>query len=115
MNLLNGTLAADGSSFAFSDGTSVALPVPVSGAGGVARILGIRPEHLQLGRPGLSMEVDLVEALGAELLVHTRCGGQIMVIRCVAGTAVATGQTVTAGFDAASVHWFDVQTTHRID
>jgi sn-glycerol 3-phosphate transport system ATP-binding protein len=115
MNLLNGTLSADGSSFVFSDGTSVALPVPVSGAGGAARILGIRPEHLQLGRPGLSMEVDLVEALGAELLVHTRCGGQNMVIRCVAGTAVATGQTVTAGFDAASVHWFDVQTTHRID
>jgi sn-glycerol 3-phosphate transport system ATP-binding protein len=115
MNLLNGTLSADGGSFVFSDGSVVALPVPVSGAGGAARILGIRPEHLQLGRPGLSMEVDLVEALGAELLVHTRCAGQNMVIRCVAGTAVATGQMVTAGFDAGSVHWFDAQTTHRID
>jgi sn-glycerol 3-phosphate transport system ATP-binding protein len=117
MNLLNGTLSADGEQFTFADGSSVSLPAAAQGAraGAGARILGIRPEHLQLGRPGLTMEVDLVEALGAELLVHTRCGGQTMVIRCAAGTDVATGQIVNAGFDAATVHWFDPQTTHRID
>jgi len=117
MNLLTGQLSVDGASFSFEDGSVVSLPASANGAqaGAGARILGIRPEHLQLGRPGLAMQVELVEALGAELLVHTRCGGQSMVIRCAAGTAVATGQSVTAGFDAATVHWFDPETTRRIN
>ncbi|MFJ3048162.1 sn-glycerol-3-phosphate import ATP-binding protein UgpC [Herbaspirillum chlorophenolicum] len=114
MNLLNGKLSDDGTRFTFDDGSTVDLPASKN-IGGGARILGIRPEHLQLGRPGLTMQVELVEALGAELLVHTRCGGQSMVARCAAGTDVAMGQTVTAGFDAGLLHWFDPQTTHRID
>ncbi|WP_034302451.1 sn-glycerol-3-phosphate import ATP-binding protein UgpC [Herbaspirillum sp. RV1423] len=114
MNLLTGKLSDDGGRFTFDDGSTVDLPVPAK-AGGGARILGIRPEHLLLGRPGLSMTVELVEALGAELLVHTRCGGQSMVIRCPAGADVAMGQSVTVGFDANLLHWFDPQTTHRID
>lgn len=114
MNLLNGKLSDDGARFTFDDGSTIELPASKN-IGGGARILGIRPEHLHLGRPGLNMEVELVEALGAELLVHTRCGGQSMVIRCAAGTDVAMGQSVTAGFDANLLHWFDPQTTHRID
>ncbi|MCW5297300.1 sn-glycerol-3-phosphate import ATP-binding protein UgpC [Herbaspirillum lusitanum] len=114
MNLLNGKLGDDGARFTFDDGSVFDLSTPAK-IGGGARILGIRPEHLQLGRPGLNMEVELVEALGAELLVHTRCGGQSMVIRCAAGTEVAMGQQVTAGVDANLLHWFDPQTTHRID
>jgi len=114
MNLLNGKLSDDGARFTFDDGSAFDLSTPAK-VGGGARILGIRPEHLHLGRPGLNMEVELVEALGAELLVHTRCGGQSMVIRCAAGTEVAMGQQVTAGVDANLLHWFDPQTTHRID
>ena len=114
MNLLNGTLSDDGAGFGFDDGSQVTLPASQH-IGGGARILGIRPEHLQLGRPGLNMTVELVEALGAELLVHTRCGGQPMVIRCAASTEVAMGQSVTAGFDASLLHWFDPQTTQRIN
>lgn len=113
MNLLDGELSADGGCFILNDGTAIVLPAAAK-AGGGARILGIRPEHLHLGRPGLSLQVELVEALGAELLVHTRCGGQSMVIRCATGADVAMGQTVTAGFDAAMLHWFDPQTTQRI-
>jgi sn-glycerol 3-phosphate transport system ATP-binding protein len=114
MNLLNGKLSDDGARFTFDDGSVFDLSTPAK-IGGGARILGIRPEHLHLGRPGLNMEVELVEALGAELLVHTRCGGQSMVIRCAAGTEVSMGQSVTAGVDANLLHWFDPQTTQRID
>ena len=123
MNLLNGHISEDGTRFLFDDGSALALPITVNtavnadvkGSGTTARILGIRPEHLQLGRPGLAMQVELVEALGAELLVHTRCGGQAMVIRCAAGSDIVKGQIVSAGFDASAIHWFDPQTTHRID
>jgi len=117
MNLLTGQLNADGSSFSFDDGSLLPLPAVAQGAqvGTGARVLGIRPEHLHIGQPGLSMQVELVEALGAELLVHTRCGGQSMVIRCAAGTAVVSGQSITAGVEAHAVHWFDPQTTYRIN
>lgn len=114
MNLLNGELSDDGGRFTFDDGSVITLPAPAK-AGSGKRLLGIRPEHLHLGRPGLSLQVELVEALGAELLVHTRCGGQSLVIRCAAGVEVVMGQAVTAGFDAGQLHWFDPQTTRRID
>lgn len=114
MNLLHGKLSDDGTRFGVDDGATVELPASDK-IGGGARILGIRPEHLQLGLPGLNLEVELVEALGAELLVHTRCGRQSVVIRCAAATEVKMGQWVTAGFDPGLLHWFDPHTTQRID
>ncbi len=115
MNLLRGQVAADGSQFNLGDAVAVALPAACRAPANRACILGLRPEHLVLGRPGLEMDVELVEALGADLLVHARAGGQPLVIRAPAGTAVTAEQRVTAGFDAASVHWFDSQTSHRLE
>jgi len=49
MNLLQGSLSADGASFEASKGAATAtvrLPQPVAGAAGQERILGVRPEHL---------------------------------------------------------------------
>ncbi|MFX6040312.1 TOBE domain-containing protein, partial [Acinetobacter baumannii] len=81
-------------------------------------ILGVRPEHLLPILDGsaaqLSLEVELVEALGADLLVHARCGGQSLVLRCPANVPVSTGQRIGASFGAGDVHWFDVKSTHRI-
>jgi len=37
------------------------------------------------------------------------------VIRSPAGTPVQLGDRITAGFDAVNMHWFDPQTTRRID
>ena len=121
MNLLQGRLSADGSSFEASKGgqaEAIRLPQAVAGAAGQERILGVRPEHLLPILDGsaaqLALEVELVEALGAELLVHARCGGQSLVLRCPANVPVATGQRIGASFGAADVHWFDVQSTRRI-
>jgi sn-glycerol 3-phosphate transport system ATP-binding protein len=121
MNLLEGSLSADGASFEASKGEATAtvrLPQPVAGAAGQERILGVRPEHLLPILDGsaaqLSLEVELVEALGAELLVHARCGGQSLVLRCPANVPVSTGQRIGASFGAGDVHWFDVKSTHRI-
>jgi sn-glycerol 3-phosphate transport system ATP-binding protein len=71
---------------------------------GQERILGVRPEHLLPILDGsaaqLSLDVELVEALGAELLVHARCGGQALVLRCPANVPVSTGQRIGASFGA---------------
>jgi sn-glycerol 3-phosphate transport system ATP-binding protein len=113
MNLLHGKAAADG--FQLEGNGAVSLPAGVALPTQADCILGIRPEHLQLGRPGLDMEVEMVESLGADLLVHTRAGSQSLVIRAPAGTPVQAGQRVSAGFDASAVHWFDAATTQRLN
>jgi sn-glycerol 3-phosphate transport system ATP-binding protein len=114
MNLLRGKAGAGGSFLLDGDG-AVALPAGAAAPVQADCILGIRPEHLRLGQPGMMMEVEMVESLGADLLVHARAGSQSLVIRSPAGTPVAAGQQVSAGFDAGSVHWFDAATTQRLN
>jgi sn-glycerol 3-phosphate transport system ATP-binding protein len=114
MNLLSGTVSADRSQFDLGQGVMVALPPSSSMLAGLDCILGLRPEHLVLGRPGLVLDVELVESLGADLLVHAKVAGQSLIVRAPAGTAVAAEQRIEAGFEPSSVHWFDATTTRRL-
>jgi sn-glycerol 3-phosphate transport system ATP-binding protein len=114
MNLLRGKVTADGTSFEAGD-ARIQLPVPRPAMMGKDSILGVRPEHLILGRTGMAMRVEMVEALGADVLIHANVSGQDVVIRAPAGVAVEAGENITAGFDASALHWFDPQTTKRID
>jgi sn-glycerol 3-phosphate transport system ATP-binding protein len=116
MNLWRGTVDADGREMQIGP-AKLHLPVLKEEAerlAGRELILGVRPEHLFLGMPGLPFDVELVEALGADLLVHGRCGDQTLVIRTPAGNPVEAGQRTTAGFAAEATHWFDPVTTHRL-
>jgi sn-glycerol 3-phosphate transport system ATP-binding protein len=115
MNLLKGRVSGDAMAFELGDGYSVALPAANMAPAGREGVLGVRPEHLVVGRPGMSLQVEMVEALGADVLIHGDAGGQSVVIRAAAGIAVAAGERVTAGFEANTVHWFDAQTTRRLD
>jgi len=114
MNLLNGKLSSDGTRFELAGNAAVALPSAQAALAGRECILGVRPEHLELGKTGLSLQVEMVEALGADVLIHGLAGGQQMVIRAPAGAQVHAGETIEAGFDAAALHWFDSQTTRRL-
>ena len=87
MNLYEGTLAPDGSSVQLGSQT-LALPARlaadplITGYRGQAVVVGIRPEHMSdaaLGSAGssdagrrLEGDVELVESLGSEKLVHFR-------------------------------------------
>ncbi|MBC7501144.1 MAG: sn-glycerol-3-phosphate import ATP-binding protein UgpC [Herminiimonas sp.] len=115
MNLLTGRFAADRNHFDLGDGVTIALPPASTPVAAQDCVLGLRPEHLVLGRPGLLVDVELVEALGADLLVHARIAGQSLVIRAPAGTPVAAEQRVEAGFEPSAMHWFDAATTLRLD
>ena len=115
MNLFSGKVSSDGTRFELGNDASVALPASQEALKHRDCILGIRPEHMLLGKAGLSLRVEMVEALGADVLVHGMCGTQALVIRAPAGVQIEVGQTVEAGFDAASLHWFDPQTTRRLD
>ena len=78
MNFLAGTPATDGPGVVL-DGSAQVLPfpLPASAPGGKVTV-GIRPEHLEpVSRDAATLElaVDLVEALGADSLVHGQLAG----------------------------------------
>ena len=80
------------------------------------RILGVRPEHLQLTPgQGWSLQVETVELLGAERLVHARLGKEPLTIRLDESVAApAAGQTFEASPRSDRVHHFDLKTGLRI-
>ncbi|MBY6047883.1 ABC transporter ATP-binding protein [Vannielia litorea] len=88
MNMVKATVVAgDSGPVAEFDGQQVPLqPLPaLQNAVGNEVILGIRPEFVKVaeaGAPGsIAIEVDLVETLGSEALVHASLQGDPFVIR----------------------------------
>ncbi|MFW5641896.1 MAG: ABC transporter ATP-binding protein [Roseicyclus sp.] len=73
--------------------------------------LGIRPEHITLGRPGDGQcdgVIDMVEYLGADSFLVVECGplGQLTV-RITGQTEVRAGDAVGLVFDPAHLSFFD--------
>jgi sn-glycerol 3-phosphate transport system ATP-binding protein len=77
-------------------------------------ILGIRPEHLDVGDTGWPLQVETVELLGAERLVHARLGDEMLIIRTHEDQgAPAIGSTIHAQPREDRVHWFNAETGQR--
>jgi multiple sugar transport system ATP-binding protein len=107
MNLYEAELDAEGESLAVVIGNQ-RLPLPpqelaarpaLSSYRGQRLVAGIRPEDLSEAKEGASerilhTEVDLVEALGSELLVHFRIDARRVVPE---GTVSATGEDELGG------------------
>ncbi|MCC2595624.1 sn-glycerol-3-phosphate import ATP-binding protein UgpC [Pusillimonas sp. MFBS29] len=83
-------------------------------------IMGIRPEHMQLHASGLKMEVEMVEILGSEQLIHGRLGDTPIILRCPVGVTkdypLEIGEAVQVGSDGKHpLHWFDPESGKRIE
>src|SRR5690606_28254446 len=81
--------------------------------------LGIRPEHMRLHAPGIPIEVEMIEILGSEQLIHGRHADTPIVVRCplseTAKHPVQIGETIEVGDDGVHpLHWFDRATGKRI-
>ena len=113
MNLLSGTVSADGSALS-ADGLAVQLPVPVPALAGRQVVLGLRPEQLQLGGDALQVDVEMVESLGADHLIHARAGRCDLVVRAGDAPMPAAGARIGLGFATGAVHWFDPVSAQRI-
>jgi sn-glycerol 3-phosphate transport system ATP-binding protein len=84
--------------------------------GPAGAILGIRPEHLVLSDGGWPLQVDTVELLGAERLIHARLGEELLTVRTDEATpAPALGSTVHVRPLPDKLHWFDAATGRRIE
>jgi sn-glycerol 3-phosphate transport system ATP-binding protein len=114
MNLLRGRLDADGTGFVLGTGLSIALPAAARQHIGRDVLLGVRPEHLVLAATGLPLVVELVEVLGADMLVHGKVGDDSVIVRLPDGAHPSFGEKIHCAFDAARLHWFDPSTGMRI-
>jgi len=115
MNLLSGQITAAGSVFTPQAGPPLGLAVRRENFEGRAVTLGVRPEHLILGQGDWPLQIELVESLGAELLVHGKIGVAEIVVRCAATTPVVSGQSASFSVPPEALHWFDATTGNRID
>jgi sn-glycerol 3-phosphate transport system ATP-binding protein len=113
MNLLRGQ--ADGVRFTTGGQT---LPLPAAAPRNGELILGLRPEHARWGADGggtWTLQVDVVETLGAERLVYCRLGETLFTVRIDGMLAPPhPGDRVALGVAAEQLHWFDASTGQRI-
>ena len=121
MNFLSATVAEDGRG-AKPDGSDRVLPaVLTSAAGGDRIIVGIRPEHLEpvpREEATVNVTVELVEALGADSLVHGQLegGGQdaAVTVRVDGARPVSAGETLHVAVAPEHVHFFDPDSGSRL-
>ncbi|WP_264189055.1 sn-glycerol-3-phosphate ABC transporter ATP-binding protein UgpC [Microbulbifer elongatus] len=96
------------------------LPRPHLSALKSALVLGLRPEKLVYAAnapanwPRLTGSIELVESLGAEMLVHLRAGSSQVVARLPGLRAFTPGDTLELAFDPAAVYLFDSESRQRI-
>ncbi len=96
-------------------------PAQVPGAlAGRKLILGMRPEHIRLHAQGIPMNIEMIEILGSEQLIHGRHGDTPIVLRSPIGLTrndpLTIGEAVQVGpDDQHPLHWFDPESGKRID
>ena len=82
---------------------------------GLDTILGIRPEHLEVGNEGWPLIVEGIELLGAERLLYCRLQDEALIVRIQEEQqAPKVGETIYAKPRADRIHLFDALTGLRI-
>jgi len=84
------------------------------------RLLGIRPEHLEpcsASEAMITIDVDLIEPLGADIIVYGHIGDKesARVAARLAADATAVAGKLAVRYAPQNVHWFDPATGKRIE
>ena len=110
---MNIVALADGAQGAVIRGAPGAAVVPGRGAG---RMLGVRPEHVELiaegGVPGV---VSSAEYHGADTVLTVQVGEESLLARAPGRLGLGTGAKVRLGWAPEAMHLFDDGTGRRID
>jgi len=78
-------------------------------------ILGIRPEHLDVGSEGWEVKVETVELLGAERLIYGRVNGEQLIVRVEEGThSPAPDAIIHVAPRPDRLHSFDAESGKRL-
>ncbi len=118
MNFMPGTVAADGKTVRLPGGIDVR---PANGKltahAGRPVSVGIRPEHLAIAdgaEPTLELEVELVEALGADSLVYGTVEAGQIICRLPHDVKVRMGDKLPLVIAAENLHLFDADSGARL-
>ncbi len=122
MNMIEGSVTTGDGGPAFQSAVGT---IPLARYGFVAgpklgpAILGVRPEHIDVGPAGAGCsggtgEVIVVEAMGAETIVYTRYGDTPLTIRAEGDLQAKIGDQIAYGFDVAKASLFDKASGDRI-
>lgn len=85
------------------------LTLPAPRADG-ATVMGIRPQHLEIGEGGREVTVEMAENLGAETLIHARSAEGEPVLAMLQGQlSPARGTSLSLIHDPAHEHYFDAE------
>jgi len=118
MNLIRGTVVADGNALAVDVGEDRKLPLPADAPvqPGMKVVYGLRPEHLAVATngEGFAAEVALVEPAGWETHLHADMGAHRVRAISTSRMEVRPGDTVHFVPDTAQVHLFDSATGARL-
>jgi sn-glycerol 3-phosphate transport system ATP-binding protein len=120
MNFLPGRVLEDGSAVEVAGGQRLAT-ARANGHAGRPVTVGIRPEHLEPAEPAdnagrLILTTELVEALGADTVVH----GSIpdhkapILARLPGSAQVAMGDTIALAVSREGLHLFDAETARAL-
>ena len=113
MNFINGTVtAADGETAVIDIGElgTVSLPRQSRAIAGQPATIGIRPEHLHLGKGEVTLTVtpNIVEQLGIHTVTYsTLPGGENFIGLFEGDPSVPEGQQLEVSFGLDQVHLFD--------
>jgi sn-glycerol 3-phosphate transport system ATP-binding protein len=114
MNFIDGRSVDDGR--IQLDGSGV-LIVPKAPAAGKKLTVGIRPEHLTPSKPSeanLVGSVEVIEALGADTLLHVAVAGHTIIARLPAGSPAEVGEPIALVADRDRIYLFDAETGARV-
>src|SRR5947207_7835797 len=114
MNFLDGTSEANRRVALDGNGS---VPVGVDLAAGRKVTIGIRPEHLAPCKPSeanLVGSVEVVEALGADTLIHVAVAGRTVIARLPNGTSAEIGEPIALAATRDRIYLFDAGTGARV-
>ncbi len=108
MTLIDGELAQEGDTWMFTTkGLSLPLASLNDKAQGGAACLGIRPEHVSVGKGPIEAVVQVVEKTGHENIVFLEMsGGQRLTARAPADQSWDAGESVKVSLDEKNAHVF---------
>jgi sn-glycerol 3-phosphate transport system ATP-binding protein len=117
MNFLEARLASDGAAVELG-GATLPLLHPLPDEAGRPVILGIRPEHLRPAGstgPALTMQVEWIEALGADTLAHGRLASDApLTVRLDGADLPAAGERLALAAAPSDLHLFAIEDGRRV-
>ena len=127
MNFLPARVSKSGRKIKLRSGTKIRLPTQHPEHAGFPVTLGIRPEHLRVSdstfQTRLPLRVELVEALGADTLVHGTIEGAAedgggashgLTARLPGVHHLGAGEIVPLTVDPPMLHVFDIESGRRL-